>query len=461
MSSVNDGVAPAPGARRVGRRSRALAAGLLLLLAGAESGRAAPPPPPQSYHFIRAIVVDPRAPDTLYVATDNQGLLKSGDGGKSWAFINQGIKNYLVYDIKLSVTVSGRLYAATWGGGVYQSDDGGASWRELNEGLGNTAVGEIAVDADEQGRYDRLAIGTSTELYERRGDQLAWHAITDRLRFWNGPQFQNALVIGPNANVASFYLGTERGLYARQPGGRGWKEIAALKGKRIAAMIVQPGTGWLYAGTIADGGLFISRSQGITWQPIGPGLEKSWIRAILLDPSAPKRIYVATSGDGILKSDDDGATWAAINAGLPEKDVRALALDPQHPDHLFAGLHGAGLFSSPDGGATWTKIEGLPVDPVEKQSAAIDAQAVQPAGQPSTQAPAKPAPPAAFAKCNQCHGWTDPALNQKPTYWRAAANRRNWRITVARMSEGTTISPEEQTQIAAFLDHYTAEPSAR
>jgi photosystem II stability/assembly factor-like uncharacterized protein len=433
-----------------------LAAGLLLFVIDAAAAQPAPPPTPQSYHFIRAIVVDPRAPDMLYVATDNQGLLKSTDGGKSWAFINQGIKNYLAYDVKVSVTTPGRLYAATWGGGVYQSNDGGATWRELNEGLGNTAVGEIAIDAVAQGQYDRLAVGTSTELYERRGDQLAWHVITDRLRFWNGPQFQNALVIGPNANVASFYLGTERGLYARQPGGRGWREIAALKGKRIAAMIVQPETGWLYAGTVADGGLFISRNQGITWQPSGAGLEKSWIRAILLDPSAPKRIYVATSDAGILKSDDDGATWTAINVGLPEKDVRSLALDPQHPDHLFAGLHGSGLFSSPDGGATWTRIEGLPFDPVEKQSARIDAQ--------TTPSPGKPAIPAAVAKCNQCHGWTDPALNQKPTYWRAAANHRsggNWRLTVARMSEGTTISQQEQADIAAFLDRYTAEPPGR
>jgi len=429
-----------------------IAAVLWLLLAAIGPAQAAPPAA-TPYHFIRAIVVDPRSPDTLYVATDNQGLLKSIDGGKSWSFINQGIKNYLVYDVKLSITTPGRLYAATWGGGMYQSNDAGATWRELNEGLGNTAVGEIAIDADAQRRYDRLAIGTSTELYERRGDQLAWHAVTDRLRFWNGPQFQNALVIGPNANVASFYIGTERGLYVRQSGGRGWREVAALKGKRIAAMTAQPETGWLYAGTVADGGLFISRNQGITWQPAGAGLEKSWIRAVLLDPSAPKRLYVATSDAGIVKSDDDGATWTAINAGLPEKDVRTLALDPQHSDHLFAGLHGAGLFSSVDGGTTWTKIEGLPFDPVEKQTAQIDAQT-------TVAPPGKPAIPAAFAKCNQCHGWTDPALNQKPTYWRATANHRNWRVTVTRMSEGTTISPEEQAQIAAFLDRYTAEPAA-
>lgn len=402
------------------------------------------------YHFIRAIVIDPVTAGTIYVATDNQGLLKSADGGKSWVFINAGIKNYLVYDVKLSPTTPGYLYAATWGGGFYQSDDGGATWREHNDGLGNTAVGEIALQADAKSHADRLYIGASTELYERRSDQTAWRSITDRLRIWNGPQFQSALVIGSDG--VSLYLGTERGLYTRPRGARGWKEVVALKGKRIAALAVQPTTGRLYAGTIADGGLFISRDQGATWQPAGAGLEKSWIRAILLDPAEPKRIYVATSGAGVLKSDDEGATWTAINTGLPDKDIRALALDPQHPEHLYAGLHGPGLFQSIDGGATWTKLDGLPFDPVDKQLAVIDAQV--------TPSVTKPVLPAAFAKCNQCHGWTDPALNQKPTYWRVAANRRNWRSTVARMSEGTTISPEEQAQITTFLDRYTApEPS--
>lgn len=428
-----------------------LAAGLLLILIPAVPAQPSPPSGTPAY-FIRAIVVDPHTPDTLYVATDNQGLLKSVDGGKSWSFINQGLKNYLVYDLKPSATAPGRLYAATWGGGFYYSEDGGASWREANDGLSNTAVGEIAVEVDTQATRDRLTIGTPTKLYERRDDQLAWHPVSGRLRFWDGPQFQNALVVGPDSGT--LYIGTQSGLYAKPRNARGWKAVAGLKGKRIAAMAARPESGWLYAGTIADGGLFVSRNKGVTWQPTGSGLETSWIRAILFDPSSPKRLYIATSDGGVIKSDDDGVTWRVISTGLPSKDVRTLALDPQHPDHLFAGLHGAGLYTSPDGGASWTKVEGLPYEPVEMQSALIDAQTP-----PSS---LKPALPAAFAKCNQCHGWTDPALNQKPTIWRAAANHRSggkWRATVARMSKGTTISEEEQGQIASFLDRYTSVPA--
>ena len=420
------------------------AVGLFLILIGVERESPAAPPAPKPLHFIRAIAIDPGAPETLYVATDNQGLLKSVDGGTQWTFINQGLKNYLVYDVKVLLVMPGRLWAATWGGGVYQSDDGGASWREFNDGLGNTAVGAIAVQAAAAGQQERLFVGTSTAVYERRLNEAAWRPITEGLRFWNGPQFQSLMISG--ADPAALYLGTERGLYVKRLGTRGWTEVPALKGKRVAVLAADPASGTFYTGTVANGGPFMSRDQGATWHPAGAGLEKAWVRALLPHPQ-PDTLYVGTSVEGLWKSADGGATWTAINRGLTDKEVRALAIDLTKPARLFAGTHGA-LFRSEDGGSTWKRIEGLPFETVDRQVAAIEAQSPRP--------PDAVAPPAAFAKCNQCHGWTDPALNQNSTIWRAAATRRDWRMTVARMSEGATLSREEQDQITTFLQRYTS-----
>jgi photosystem II stability/assembly factor-like uncharacterized protein len=412
----------------------------------------AAPPPSKLHHFVRAIAIDPRAPATVYVATDNQGVLKSIDDGKTWTFANTGIRNYLVYDVKTSTGTADRLYAATWGGGVYQSDDGGVSWRELNDGLGNTAAGAMALRTDPVTRREIIELGTSTGPYERRDDATTWRSIADDLRGWNGPQFQSLITTD-----AALYLGTERGLYTRRIGTRGWMSIPALKGKRIAALAAGSLPGTLYLGTIADGGPFISRDGGATWRAAGVGLEKMWIRAIAPHPTRAETLYVATSGSGVWRSDDGGETWAATNGGLTDLDVRALTVDPVNPLRLFAGTHGA-FFRSDDGGATWRRVDGLPFDPIERQITLIEAQSTPmppPAPLPTPQPLSPPVPPPVFSKCNQCHGWTDPALNQKPTIWRVAATRRDWRTTVARMSEGTTISRDEQDQIAAFLDRYT------
>jgi photosystem II stability/assembly factor-like uncharacterized protein len=434
-----------------------LSAGILVLgwlSAGGLAAHAADAGKP--YHFIRAIALDPRVPGLLYVATDNQGLLRSLDGGATWNLANAGLKNYLVYDVKVSPSTPNRLYAATWGGGVYQSDDSGVSWREINDGLGNTAAGALALRFDAQSRREIINVGTSIGVYEGRGEPPAWRPVFEGLRGWNGPQFQS-LILSEGASPA-FYLGTERGLYTRLLKAGGWKEVAALKGKRVSALAGDAAAGVIYAGTVADGGLFISRDGGATWNAATGGLEKLWLRAIVPHPARRGVVYVAT-GAGIWKSENSGETWKTLNEGLADPDVRALAVDPAAPDRLYAGTHGA-LFRSDDDGATWRRIEGLPFDPVEKQSGVIDAQMMPSPVPPSGAPPSKPSPPASFAKCNQCHGWTDPALNQRSTYWRAASNRRNWRLTVARMVEGTTISPEEQAQITAFLERYTApEPS--
>ncbi|HEY6321934.1 MAG TPA: hypothetical protein VJA16_10280 [Thermoanaerobaculia bacterium] len=89
------------------------------------------------YDLFFDIVVDPAAPSTLYAAgahvdaeSDLNGaaLLKSTDGGGTWASIAQGLPAGVV---RLAVEPTGaRLYAGT-GGGLFASSDGGASWERL------------------------------------------------------------------------------------------------------------------------------------------------------------------------------------------------------------------------------------------------------------------------------------------------------------------------------------------
>jgi len=399
----------------------------------------------KSYHFIRAIAVDPKNPEILYVASDNQGLIKSMDGGSHWKFINNGIKTELIYDVKVSLLTPHRVYAAAWGAGFYQSDDGGESWREMNDGLGNTAVGVIVLQADRDKSIERIYIGTSTDLYERRADETIWRSITDGLSFWNGPQFQSLVTSGFDSST--LWVGTEQGLHKRVPGTPGWKEVEAMRGKKVTALMSLPRSTDLYTGTVNSGGIYFSRDQGASWASSGTGLEKAWIRAMASSPSDPKIIYAATSGLGILKSRDAGELWEKINSGLTELDVRALSVSPKDKNILFAGTHGAGLFKSVDAGAAWVPMSGLPYEPLDRQLSILDAQ--------SKGMEHKSAPPAAFRICNRCHGWTDPNLNQKPTPWRVAANERAWRKTVIRMMDGAGIRFEDLEEIVTFLENYT------
>ncbi|MBI3604803.1 MAG: hypothetical protein HY202_02115 [Nitrospirae bacterium] len=418
--------------------------GFCMMVALAEQA-ASEPPKTKPYHFIHAIAIDPHAPKTIYAATDNQGLLKSGDGGRSWHLINRGLKNYLVYDVKASLTTPGRVYAATWGGGFYQSADGGESWKEVNDGLGNTAAGAIRLRLASDMAKEKVVLLTSTDVYERMEDEPVWRSITGGLRFWNNPQFQSFEVL-PDG-LSNVFMGTDHGLYKKDPESAGWVKVNGLADKKVASMTYDKKSGIFYAGTVNSGGIFISRDGGVHWNPPGPGLEKLWIRMITVDAFDPSIVYAATSGAGIFKSRNGGDSWEQTVKGLTDLEARALAIDPLDANIIFAGTHGAGLFKSMDGGRSWDLLTHLPFEENKRQQDFLESQTVRQG--------AKVSPPPPFKKCNKCHGWTDKNLNQKTTYWRVAANERDWKATVARMSEGTEISSEEQEMITAFLESYT------
>jgi hypothetical protein len=65
-------------------------------------------------------------------------------------------------------------------------------------------------------------------------------------------------------------------------------------------------------------------------------------------------------------------------------------------------------------------------------------------------------PPPAFSKCNACHGWTDPALNQtEHSLWLMPPNRRDWARTVRRMARPAGLTESEAGDITDFLTRYS------
>jgi photosystem II stability/assembly factor-like uncharacterized protein len=74
-------------------------------------------------------------------------------------------------------------------------------------------------------------------------------------------------------------------LFRSRDGGQSWHEMPALRGHK----------------------------SGPSWQPGAGGM---CLHTILLDQSAPGRMFAAISAAGAFRSDDDGQTWRPINRGL-------------------------------------------------------------------------------------------------------------------------------------------------
>jgi photosystem II stability/assembly factor-like uncharacterized protein len=397
--------------------------------------------------IVHELVIDPTNPETLYAITSNYGVLKTTDGGEHWAFANHGLISYTHHALLLDPMNPKTIYVGGWGAGVSKSDNGGADWVELNGDLGNTAINAMAIDPDIP---QRLFMATSLGLYQSTNGGLTWQNFTGNLPVQNLGTIR-CLVTSPIIRQ-QLYLCTEQGLYIVDRLRPDWYLVGPpLEGQSLTAVAIAPHRRLVYAATM-KGDLYQSADDGKSWTSLSQALQGTWIRKIVVSPQDEKILYVATSGKGIWRSLDGGLTWHASNDGLTDPEVRSLVIHPKNPAVLYAGTQDQGILRSDNGGTTWRRQSHVPVLTVREVVASLDSWLD---GEPAGHATMPSEVPGVFAKCNQCHGWGDARLNQKPTYWRVPVNRRDWAQTVKRMAPNAGLTPEEETLITEFLDHYT------
>ena len=146
----------------------------------------------------------------------------------------------------------------------------------------------------------------------------------------------------------------------------------------VTSLAVHPvQTSTIYAGTLS--GVFRSTNGGRTWSSINNGLNDVRVFQLLIDPSTPSTIYVATRNfgiaeNGVYKSTDGGNTWNLRKNGMGSSNVISLAIDPVSPNTLYAGSNSGGLggklFKTTDGGDNWVQVGNPP--PTSFESIAVD-----------------------------------------------------------------------------------------
>lgn len=421
---------------------RRLTAVLLIVLglAGHAAGQDASSPEPL---LINHLVVAPSAPTVVYAAGRPVGILKSTDRGRTWTPAREGILNTSAYHVAVHPADAAIAYVGTFGGGVYRTRNGGRAWEPANTGLGNTNIHALYLDPD---RPQRLIAATSTgDVFQTVDEGERWTAYGEGL-----PVMEGEVLAAFLSRAGAVWLG-QGTLFSRGARDAAWRTVGQdLREAAITVLAADP-TGRLYAGTRRRG-LLSSADNGRSWTAMAPDFDRQWIRVVLPGPSG--RLLVSVLRRGLFRSDDHGRTWTRVGEGLPQNDdVETLAADPADPNRLYAGMHDHGLFVSVDGGRRFRSPDRVVQESVANIIASLINRPVRRGAQPSDSAP-----PEAFRKCSGCHGWTDPTLSRKATYWRVAANERDWAPTVARMAPGAGLNPDEQRQVVEFLTRYTSAP---
>jgi photosystem II stability/assembly factor-like uncharacterized protein len=242
-------------------------------------------------------------------------ILTSNAKRKKWEINGPLFPGWEIYHINGSSVDLNRLYASqtsSWFGQViHRSNDGGKTWEVM----------------DNKFVYD----GTPGTHKWYDGTPHPW-------------EFKRVWYLQPSlTDPDSVYAGAEdAALFHSSDGGKSWNEFPGLRS-----------------------------TKGDQWQPGAGGM---CLHTIILDPSNPKRIFIAISAAGAFRTDDGGETWLPINRGLksnfelPDADaevghcVHNLAMHPKRPGVLFMQKHWD-VMRSDDAGDQWHEVSGnLPTD---------------------------------------------------------------------------------------------------
>ena len=252
----------------------------------------------------------------VLVGTRKGAFVLTADGTRrSWAIEGPLFGGWKIYHLTGSPVDPNRLFASQssgWFGQLIQrSHDGGATWEPVG--------GQFAYDG---------APGTHQGF---DGTPHPWEFS----RVWHlEPSRDDPDTVLAGVQDAALFRSTDAG--------ENWHELSGLRGHASAAL----------------------------WQPGAGGM---CLHTIIVDPTAPNRIFVAISAAGVFRSDDTGVTWRPINRGLrsegiPDDDaevghcVHRIALHPSRPHTLFMQKHWD-VMRSDDGGDSWTEVSGnLPSD---------------------------------------------------------------------------------------------------
>src|SRR5688572_6089564 len=109
----------------------------------------------QHPHEVTVVVVDPQTTTTLYAGTHTDesgsgitdgGVFKSTDSGRNWTAVNSGLGEIHIRALVIDPIDPLTIYAGTRDNGVFKTADGAKTWRSVNVGLTSLAVQALAID---------------------------------------------------------------------------------------------------------------------------------------------------------------------------------------------------------------------------------------------------------------------------------------------------------------------------
>jgi photosystem II stability/assembly factor-like uncharacterized protein len=348
---------------------------------------------------VNAIAVHPTNPQTVFIGTNNYGVMISRDGGKSFAPSNDGYSGRRAYFVLPDREMPNRVYAttintATGGGYFYVSDDGGDTWRLSTRNMPNRLISYAIL----QDRKDAnvIYLGTNYGIYRsadrgaswapvappkpkpaprgRRGKAAAKKPATSSLGASTTASQQPAAApdqkeLTKRAQEALAGLGYEVGT---PDGVAGTRTVAALRKFQADKSI--PQSGQLDVVTLTAlglaGGMQSAGGAAGAFQSAPVFLtDNITVNALThtFDERDGRPGMLAATNVGLYRTFDPLQGWERIpyGSGFDSGDMwrtLCISVSPQTSDTIYVGTAKAGVLVTRDGGKTWAQLRGIPAD---------------------------------------------------------------------------------------------------
>lgn len=348
------------------------------------------PTDPFGDQVFRSLTIDPTDANTVYLGTEENGIVKSTDGGTTWQRLRQGLRHSGVsypeiYDLCVSPLDTGIVLAATADSpgpitgshpsavaGIYRSVDGGLSFARANCGLSNSSIAAVRFDPVDPGQLTAFVSAGTATFSGLAGQFFAggpfWSA--DLGSTWTaasapaGAEINRyPIVVASTAAMFTFGLAwdpaaTNLGFLRSTDGGRSWQAFApSQRARHITEFDVSSDGMTIVANELDAFEMLRSRDGGSTWDTLSIGGNGP----IAISPADAD--VVLYDDNGALRRSTDGLGSVVVVLASTRR-FDDLEFAPSDPDVIYAATEGYDLWRSADAGATWTLTANLRSDGV-------------------------------------------------------------------------------------------------
>lgn len=326
------------------------------------------------------VAVDPTDPDqTIWVGTGEiwtrnsvsvgDGLYRTKDGGTNWEKISgfdnseriSGIEIHPEDGNTVYVGVLGALWSDSEDRGVYKTTDGGKTWSKILYVDQKTGVADLIMDPKNPNiLYASMWEHRRTAWnFNSGGLNSGLHKSTDGGNTWNkihngfpkGKLGRIGIAIAPSEPSIVYAVieseqDKDKGLYRSENGGESWERTngdfsLTVRPFYFSRIVVDPRN----PDVVVKAGLSgsISRDGGSTFKSLGN--MHSDIHDIIFDINNSDVLHVGTDG-GVYRSWNGGTTMEIVS-NLPLSQFYHISVDNAEPYRIYGGLQDNGSWYGP------------------------------------------------------------------------------------------------------------------